>query len=389
MPNKFRVGVFGLWRGLGLAKIFATHGDVEVVAGCDQIAERRKELTESFPGAEVLGRYDEFLKKDFDILLLASPCTDHGPDAVKGLRAGKHVFSEVTAFLTPAEGVALVEAVEASGRQYMMAENYCYFNTTTELARLYRDGEIGELEYAECECVQDVTHLMSNPDGSIHWRGWLPSFYYNTHSLGPILLMSGLRPVEVTGFLEESKRDSLNPYGYCIAMVRLNNGAYVRVLQCWATPGSSTFYGVHGTRMHAVTTKYKHTELTLVRDNRVLKTYTPDFPAEKPASAIAGREIDFFTIHYFMKALRGQGKVPMDVYASCDMTLPGILAYRSAVSDNKKLEVPDFRDKAVRDRYRSDHFAPPREEVVRKGGRGYNADVYKGYTKWATLPDLK
>ena len=38
------------------------------------------------------------------------------------------------------------------------------------------------------------------------------------------------------------------------------------------------------------------------------------------------------------------------------MTLAGIQAVRSAVHEGEPMEVPDFRDKAVRDRYRNDHW---------------------------------
>jgi len=46
------------------------------------------------------------------------------------------------------------------------------------------------------------------------------------------------------------------------------------------------------------------------------------------------------------------------VYKAIDMTSVGILGYRSALGGGIPLEVPDFRDKAVRERYRNDDWNP-------------------------------
>ena len=44
------------------------------------------------------------------------------------------------------------------------------------------------------------------------------------------------------------------------------------------------------------------------------------------------------------------------MYQALDMTLPGTLGYRSIWEGNIPLEVPDFRDKAVREKYRHDNW---------------------------------
>ncbi|MCX7917054.1 MAG: hypothetical protein N2589_02880 [bacterium] len=48
-----------------------------------------------------------------------------------------------------------------------------------------------------------------------------------------------------------------------------------------------------------------------------------------------------------------------------DMTLPGILAYRSAYSGNICLEVPDFRKEEVRKKYENDRWSPdPKDKNI-------------------------
>ena len=42
------------------------------------------------------------------------------------------------------------------------------------------------------------------------------------------------------------------------------------------------------------------------------------------------------------------------MYQALDMGMPGILGYKSICNGNTPYEVPDFRDKAVREQYRND-----------------------------------
>jgi len=390
MTGKFRVGVYGTWRGAYLARLFSQHDDVEIVAGCDFDESRLDIFTTRFPKARRVHHYDEFLAEGFDILILASYCPNHGPEAVKALRAGKHVFSEVTAFHTLADGVALVEAVEQTGKKYMLAENYCYFRDTLEMQRLCKEGLLGEFLYGECEYVHDCRRLMvRNPDGSYHWRMWLPTFYYNTHALGPILQITGGRPVSVIGQAVENKMPrSPNPSDFGASLVRLDNGGLVRVLISFSAVREpmSVWYCLYGTKGEVESgrwrTSYLGGEVHLYQEDDSLaeydRTYMPTFPLRGEEAARAGHGGgDFFTVFYFLEALRRNTDPPIDVYRACDFTLPGILAYRSSVEGGECLEVPDFRDPAVRDRYRGDHFRCPRDEAVRK-----DQQPTEGYEEW-------
>ena len=51
----------------------------------------------------------------------------------------------------PAEGVALAQAVEKTGKIYLFAENYPYFAYNQEMRRLYQNNEVGEMQYGEGE----------------------------------------------------------------------------------------------------------------------------------------------------------------------------------------------------------------------------------------------
>ena len=66
---------------------------------------------------------------------------------------------------------------------------------------------------------------------------------------------------------------------------------------------------------------------------------------------------DYFTCRYFAKAIEtGVIEPKLDVYSAVDMTVIGIQGYRSILNGNASMEIPDFRESAMREKYRHDHW---------------------------------
>lgn len=376
LPNRIRAGVLGTGRGGYLAGLFACHEDVEIAAGCDFADAPLSAFAARFPRAYLCKEYAELLAQDFDVLILASYCMDHGADAVRALRAGKHVFSEVTAFHTLAEGVALVEAVEQSGKLYTLAENFIYFRDVLEMQRVFRAGQLGEFVYGQGQYVQDIRHLMPrNPDGSFHWRAWLPPFYYGSHALAPVLQIAGARPVSVIGQSVDGKMPKCrNPIDFATFVVRVENGGLIEALVSFSASRQPlhAWFSVYGTQGQAEGDRLRiqHlTDLYVYREGMAhsesAERYRAPYGLRKPYAKPGQGEGDHLMVLNFLEALRGQSKLAVDVYRACDFTLPGILAYRSAVEGGSARQVPDWREHSTRERYRTDGFCCPRDEAVR------------------------
>lgn len=60
--------------------------------------------------------FDDFIKHDMDAVIFANYADEHVPYAVRALKAGMHVMSEVLPCASMAQAVELIEAVEASGK---------------------------------------------------------------------------------------------------------------------------------------------------------------------------------------------------------------------------------------------------------------------------------
>jgi hypothetical protein len=69
---------------------------------------------------------------------------------------------------------------------------------------------------------------------------------------------------------------------------------------------------------------------------------------------------DFWVLYYFARQLREGTPAPFDIYSAADVTIPGILAYRSSQENGRAYDVPDFRKKKDRDAWRNDDIEQPR-----------------------------
>ncbi|MCX5659253.1 MAG: Gfo/Idh/MocA family oxidoreductase [Planctomycetota bacterium] len=369
--RRIRLGIWGLGRGMSFYKTCASL-NIDVVAGCDYNEHMRTNFSAHNPGAFVTANADEFLAQDFDAVLLATFCPAHAPDAIRCMEAGKHVLSEVTAFHTMAEGVALIEAAQKTGKVYNLAENYPWTQSNMWLARKWKEGLFGDLMYAEYEYVHECRTLAYTyidgkpvmPGHHVHsWRSWLNFHYYNTHSLGPVMIITGTRPVRtvalpgkltLAGFAAGDARGMGGPGP---SLLTMDNGGLVRNLmgattndthaaRLWGTLGAAQMVG-QGLQLRLGASG--HSPMYAVRP-------TWDELGTLAASSGHGGG-DFWVLYYFAREILYGTPAPWNLFASADVTIPGIQAYRSALQDGQPMECPDFRDPKQRDKYRNDNWA--------------------------------
>ena len=375
MSKKLQIGVFGAGRGEIMIRVLLNHPDAELTAVCDKYEPGLKKVKERAEkeGMEVAcyNNFDDFIRHPMDAVVLANYATEHATYAVRCLRAGLHVMSEVLPCETMAQAVELVEAVEESGKVYAYAENYCYMQHTFEMWKRYEAGEIGEVMYAEGEYIHDcgaiwpsITYGERN-----HWRNRMTPNFYCTHSIGPMLTITGRRPVRVVGFETAPKEwmQKLGAYlGAGIELIILDNGAVAKSIHggLKREPGSVNYeiYGQKGMMESGRfdTSKcfnlYKEGEALCVGEweqydpvNEIERERAKEFPTHGGS--------DFYTTHFFIEKIPGRpdGKWSIDVYQALDMGICGILAYRSVLNGNQPIDVPNLRNKEEREAYRNDH----------------------------------
>ena len=371
--KKVKIGVIGVGRGKSMMRFCLGTDRAELVAVCDKWEPGLDMLKKKYADHNITyyTDYDEFLKHDMDAVVLANYAIQHAPFAIKALKAGKHVLSEVMAVQTLAEAVQLVEAVEETGMIYAYAENYCYMPATREMRKLFKEGKLGEFEYGEGEYIHNCVTIWPEITygDPTHWRNNTYATYYCSHALGPILHMCGLRPVSVTGFEGIQNQRSLDigckRAQYGILMTTLENGAIVKTAQ-GGLYRDSVWYTVYGSkgRMESAREDADRDDVHRIYINcdeyegeyakRDVETYLPEMAEGADEFGHAGS--DYYCMNHFINKLLGEDDDDViDVYEALDMALPGLMAHRSILQGNIPMEVPNMRLKEVRDKYRNDH----------------------------------
>lgn len=374
--EKVKMGIFGLGRGSVMAHYCSVADDAELVAICDRNEDLIKKLKKHYPkykNVKSFTSFDEFLEKGgMDAVMLANFADDHAPFAVRCLNKGIHVFSEVLPVANLKEAVELVDAVEKSGKVYSYAENYCFFSTTAEMKRLIKDGTLGDFEYGEGEYMHNCHPSwkgLTKGDDPDHWRNRMSAFYYCTHSVGPMLHISGQRPVQVVGVegVYGPRCKEMKTFGASMAVeiVTLENGAIFKSIHGVAPTHNSIWYMVSGSKGRAETAReYAALVYRPLDKIYLLSKVQPEKPRFKmkgyrPKLKFVARKFghsgsDWYTPHNFVQKILGNEADIVDVYEALDMYLVGHMGYISALNGNAPTAIPNFRDPAVRAKYADD-----------------------------------
>ena len=372
--KKIKIGVMGVYRGTSMINYCKAADHAEVVAICDKWEEGLELKKAENPDLPITyyNNFEEFIKHDMDAVVLANYADEHAPFAIRAMKEGKHVFSEVLPVQTMKEAVELVETVEETGMIYAYGENYCFMPAPAEMRRLYREGKIGEFEYGECEYIHNCESIwpsISYGDKN-HWRNNMYSTFYCTHSLGPIIHATGLRPVSVTGFEglknERNLRVGSKSGQFGIEMVTLENGGIIKSIH-GGLYRNSIWYSMYGSKGSMESAREAASKESVKRiyvnadlysgsyEKEEIESYPPARPQDSLTKAAGHGGSDFYSMYNFIERLLGNEAADIiDVYEALDMGLPGLFAYRSILAGGIPMEIPNLRDKSVREKYRND-----------------------------------
>ena len=164
MTARLKVGVVGL--GVGCGHITAYQELTEqysVTAVCDIDPVRTEEVAKEYGIATAVTDLDALLKLDLDIVSICTPSSLHFQQAVKVLRAGRHVVLEKPFASSLAEADRLAEIERESGKRLCPIFQYRFANGIAQLLHLRDRGFAGKVYAATVET---------------HWRR-LPAYYAN------------------------------------------------------------------------------------------------------------------------------------------------------------------------------------------------------------------
>ena len=217
---KIRVGLVGLGFGKEFVPIYQAHPDVAEVAVCDTDAARLDAAAGPLGIARRYSRLEEMLAdRELDAIHIVSGIPDHARQVIATLRAGKHCACTVPMATTLADLRAIIRAVRASGKNYMMMETAVYTREFLFVQDLVARGQLGRIQLLRGAHYQDMEFWPA------YWAG-LPPMWYATHAISPCLALAGARATEVhcygSGVMRKAlQRPYHNPFPVETAIYRL------------------------------------------------------------------------------------------------------------------------------------------------------------------------
>lgn len=380
MNKKIRVGVFGTRRGMDIAENLMLLG-AEIVAICERREECRNDAAKRLgKTAAVYEDFDKFIEHPMDAVVLTNNFHEHTPYAIKCFERNLHVFCECISNGTMGEGVELVRAFEKSKSIYMLAENYPQMLFNREMKRVADSGSLGKILYAEGEYNHPVGAFDENfykkhTYSLEHWRNYLPRTYYITHSLGPVMHITGATPKKVTAFAMFEAYPTDVPGAKFVgdrsaSITTLNDdGSVFRVTGCAAYGARHNAYRICGTKGQMENLRgmgdqvmLRYNDWEKPEGEPAEKLYTPDWndKDEKFIKSSGHGGADYLTARMFLECLK-EGKQPphpFDIYSATVMSSVGILAHRSVLEGGKPYDIPDFRQEENKKLYENDYLTP-------------------------------
>lgn len=361
-----RFGVIGLRRGQSFVRICQAVGESEVTALYDVDGETAAGVGSDI-GAQAFTELDKFLEADIDAVVIASPLPYHARQAIAALDAGKHVLSEVTACHTLEDAQALAAAADRSSAAYMMAENYRYLDEVELLKRLQDAGRFGDLYFGEGEYLHDCKDLWYTATGELTWRGRGGLSVYCTHSLGPLLYITGDRVKSVSALtVPGAKFDATVDHPTMDLLQMVTDGGRtlrLRVDHVSPRPHQMAYYALQGTEgafesWRGFGDESKIWLEDLHEPSRVsgagaqwhslgalASEYIPERLAAPPEARQGGHGTsEYWLLQDFIATIRGERTSTIDVHRALDYTLPGIYASVSAEAGGVPQRVPNSRD---------------------------------------------
>lgn len=378
-----KVGILGVGgRGKSFHKNITALGG-EIVAACDISEEYLKRAKEKW--GEQVATYTDFDRmlecEDIDAVVLSNYFHEHAPYAIKALERDIHVLSECTSNSTMAEGVALVRAAEKSRAFYMLAENYPYMRHNQEIKKLYSRGDLGRVIFGEGEynhpmSPHNLKEMKTLCPSSKHWRYNIPRTYYITHSLAPLMYITGSLPKSVIAL--PATTDEPITYGdgisrgvlerVAIILTQNDDGSVFRVTGTASFGGHECSTRVCGTKAqmeslrdgsHRVAVHYNEWDKPAELESNEI-SYVPEWPEEDRELIIAAGHGggDFIVIRELFRAIRENKKPIFDEYFATTMASVAILGHRSLLENGAAYDIPDLRKEEDRAKYENDTLSP-------------------------------
>ncbi|MCL3995731.1 Gfo/Idh/MocA family protein [Streptomyces lavenduligriseus] len=394
----FSLGIVGAGQFAGrFAALFHAHPGVRDVYVTDLLPERAERLVAAHGLAGTFPSYAAMLESPaVDAVAVFTQRWTHGPLVLRGLNAGKHVFSAVPMAVTAEEVAAIVATVRSTGLTYMMGETSHYHPATVLARARIAEGAFGRVFYAEGDYVHDMDlgfYDAYRYSGGENWRATAsyPPLLYPTHSVGGVLgawrthavsvSAIGVRDEGDDGVFDRSVSMFDNDVSNATALFEVAGGGSFRTNEfrrvgypAYLRESRFRFFGTAASMEQLATvalwqdrggvediTELLEPKRAVAPDDPSLAAVAPELRAAFTSGSAPvhdrsrlPRAFDHlpnghegshhFLADDFVTAVARRTLPPVNAWVAARYTLPGIVAHESARQGGVRLRIPDFGD---------------------------------------------
>jgi predicted dehydrogenase len=203
--------------------------------------------------AEATSDYAAALAGDIDAVVINTPNSQHAPQAIAAIEAGKHVLLQkpVAAKLEDAEAIA--RAAARSTRTTGLYMSYFDQPLIHDLRDMAMQGRLGQIVHCYARLMHRGGMMWSNEAlaGKRTWRGSIEEtgggcfIQLAVHYVHIFEWVTGARVVRAAGFTRNLHSPGLEGEDLACAVLQLDSGAMITLDTAWCTDGEEL--AVHGT----------------------------------------------------------------------------------------------------------------------------------------------
>ena len=376
--------------------LFQAHPAVETVYITDLIPERAEAAQRRF-GTPVMPSFEAMLDSKLDAVAIFTQRHLHGPMAIAALQAGKDVYSSVPMGNTVEECGAIIDAVRATRRIYMLGETCYYYPCTCFCRDMHTQGRFGRFIYGASQYYHDIVGFNYQHSGGQDWKRFagLPPMLYPTHSFSMLLSAAndyvtrlsavGYRDQEDDDIFGIGKNNWDNPFSNTTVLAQLAGGGAARISEYRrigvGKPSSyiSGFYGTWGSyeysnaqhlfvervdlstekvRLFDVSAEVNPAEMTDHKEDTNFKelvanaawlssSFAPVQPFQRLPKSFSRLPNGHMGTHQlltndFCRSVISRRLPPIHAWFAARCNIPGLVAHSSALCNGELMEVPDF-----------------------------------------------
>lgn len=365
--RKINIAIVGLGFGSEFIPIYQNHPFANMYAICQRNKENLNLIGDVFGVKNRFTSFDELIEDpNIDAIHINTPIHLHGPQAIAGLKAGKHVACTVPMATTIEQCLEIVKAKMRSRKHYMMMETAVYTREFLFVREMRDTGKLGRIQFLRGSHQQEMAGWPG------YWEG-LPPMHYATHAISPLLALAEKETDYVCCLGSGKIADNLaerysSPFAVESALFRLRDSTLA--IEITRSLFETAREYIESFDVYADKTSFEWQQL--INENPVIfegengkRISIPDYahllpkPIQKYTTKGVFDDIKISSlslkqggklggshphlVHEFVSAIRENRDPFPDIFTSANWTSSGICAHESAMKNGEIVHIPNFR----------------------------------------------